>query len=87
MPITGVQPEGSAKTVALITLSRIEGMATVPQHAENTQLYVGTHGRSPGFVRDPLADAFQASVIEESYVNDAFTCAKEKIDAELAKTQ
>ena len=82
----GVQPEGSAKTVALITLSRIKGMSTVPQNAENTQLYLRTYGRSPGFVRDTLTDAFQASVIEDATVKDAFTLAKEKIDAELAKT-
>ena len=61
-------------------------MSTVPQNAENTQLYMRTYGRSPGLVRDTLTDAFQASVIEESSVKDAFAFAKEKIDAELAKT-
>ena len=86
LPIVGVQPEGSAKTVALITLSRIKGMSTVPQNAANTQLYMRTYGRSPGFVRDTLTDAFQASVIEDATVKDAFTFAKEKIDAEVAKT-
>ena len=61
-------------------------MSTVPQNAEITQLYTRTYGRSPGFVRDTLTDAFQASVIEDATVKDAFTLAKEKIDAELAKT-
>ena len=86
LPIVEASPDGRAKTIALINLSRIAGMSTIPEHAEDVANYPRWYGaKAPQFMRDTLAAAMQSVVICSAGLQEALDEAKAKIDAELAK--
>jgi ABC-type glycerol-3-phosphate transport system substrate-binding protein len=86
LPIVGVMPEGPAKTVNLINLSRIKGMSTVPDKAEGVvDVPRWNGGKANVFTGDTLTAAIQSVATGEATLEDAFAQAKAKIEAELAK--
>ena len=86
--IVGTMPEGSAKTVNLINLSRIKGMSTVPDKAEGVVDVPRWHGgKANVFTGDTLSAAIQSVVTGEAKLKDAFAQAKAKIEAEIAKAK
>jgi ABC-type glycerol-3-phosphate transport system substrate-binding protein len=86
LPIVEASHEGRAKTIALINLSRIPGMSTIPDHAEDVANYPRWYGaKAPQFMRDTLSAAMQSVVIGSAELQQAMDEAKAKIDAELAK--
>jgi ABC-type glycerol-3-phosphate transport system substrate-binding protein len=86
LPIVEASPEGRAKTIALINLSRIPGMSTIPENAEDVASYPRWYGaKAPQFMRDTLTAAMQSVVIGSADLQQAMDDAKAKIDAELAK--
>jgi ABC-type glycerol-3-phosphate transport system substrate-binding protein len=86
LPIVEASPEGRSKTIALINLSRIPGMSTLPEHTEDVANYPRWYGaKAPQFMRDTLAAAMQSVVIGSAGLQQAMDDAKAKIDAELAK--
>lgn len=88
LPIVQASPEGRAKTIALINLSRIEGMSTLPDHTKDTEKYPRGYGaKAPQFMRDTLNAAMQSVVIGSATLQQAMDDAKTKIDAELAKAK
>jgi len=85
LPIVEASPEGRPKTIALINLSRIPGMSTIPEHAEDVANYPRWYGaKASQFMRDTLAAAMQSVVIGSATLQQAMDDAKAKIDAELA---
>jgi len=85
LPIVEASPEGRPKTIALINLSRIAGMSTIPEHTEDVANYPRWYGsKAPQFMRDTLAAAMQSVVIGSASLQQAMDDAKAKIDAELA---
>ena len=86
LPIVEASPEGRAKTIALINLSRIAGMSTIPENAQDVATYPRWYGaKAPQFTRDTLTAAVQSVVIGSAGLQEAMDDAKTKIDAELAK--
>jgi hypothetical protein len=78
--------EGRPKTIALINLSRIPGMSTLPDHTEDLATYPRWYGaKAPQFMRDTLTAAMQSAVIGSAELQAAMDDAKAKIDEELAK--
>ena len=52
LPIVEASPEGRAKTIALINLSRIKGMSTLPDHTTDTVNYARGYGaKAPQFMQ------------------------------------
>jgi ABC-type glycerol-3-phosphate transport system substrate-binding protein len=86
LPIVEASPEGRPKTIALINLSRIQGMSTLPENAEDVAAYPRWYGaKAPQFMRDTLAAAMQSVVIGSAELQAAMDDAKSAIDAELAR--
>jgi maltose-binding protein MalE len=86
LPIVEASPEGRPKTTALINLSRIPGMSTIPEHTEDVVNYPRWYGaKASQFMRDTLAAAMQSVVIGSAELQAAMDDAKAKIDEELAK--
>jgi ABC-type glycerol-3-phosphate transport system substrate-binding protein len=88
LPIVQAAPDGPGKTIGLINLSRIKGMSSILADTDSVVNYPRFMGRkAPAFIRDTLSATLQSVLTNNVPVKDAFTQAKQKIDAEIAKKQ
>jgi ABC-type glycerol-3-phosphate transport system substrate-binding protein len=86
LPIVEGSPDSTAKRIALVGLSRIKGMSTLPKNTEGVVNYPRWYGsRVPGIAGEAFGDAFESAMIGKQSVADALRDAKERIDNELAK--
>jgi len=85
LPIVNASPEGSAKTIALINLSRIKSISAVPADAENVTVYPRWYGRkASAFTQQTMHDALDSVILGKATAQQAMTTAKQAIDAKLA---
>lgn len=88
LPIVEAAPDNRAKTIALINLSRLKGMSTIPKNTEGVRLWARwLGGKDPAFIGDTINTAYQQVVIGKSSVADAFTEATAKINEKLAESE
>ena len=86
LPLVGSMPEGAAKTIHHISISRITNMSTLPDHTENTLVYARFWGGKAGvFTRDTLNTAVDQVLLGKATAQEALNDAKERVDNELAK--
>jgi len=85
LPIVQAAPEGSAKTIALINLSRIKGISPVPADTENVTVYPRWYGRkASAFTQQTMHDALDSVILGKATAKEAMTTAKQAVDAKLA---
>jgi ABC-type glycerol-3-phosphate transport system substrate-binding protein len=86
LPLVGSMPEGAAKTIHHISISRITNMSTLPDNTENTLVYARFWGGKAGvFTRDTLNTAVDQVLLGKATAQEALNDAKERVDNELAK--
>jgi maltose-binding protein MalE len=77
-------PEGPAKDVDLMAISRIEGMSTIPENTTPFAWRCGWYGIEPFVFRDRMAEAMQEVLLGEKTTQEAMDDAKAEFDAHLA---
>ena len=80
-------PEGPAKDVDLMAISRIEGMSTIPENTTPFAWRCGWYGIEPFVFRDRMAEAMQEVLLGEKTTQEAMDDAKAEFDAHLADTR
>jgi ABC-type glycerol-3-phosphate transport system substrate-binding protein len=86
LPIVEAAPEGTGKTIALIQLSRIEGMSTIPENAEGVVQYPGWWGRyASAFTQRAVNTAMEQILLGEATPQEAMSEAKAAVDAEITE--
>jgi ABC-type glycerol-3-phosphate transport system substrate-binding protein len=84
LPIVNGSPEGTPKTIALINLARISNATSIPQDAAGVTLYPRWYGQKASkFTQQSIADALSKAILGSSSVKDAFSEAKQAVDAQL----
>jgi ABC-type glycerol-3-phosphate transport system substrate-binding protein len=85
LPIVNAMPAGSAKTIALINLSRIQSISADPADAVGVYDYPRWYGRkASAFTQQTLHDGLVSVILGKATAQQAMTTAKQAIDAELA---
>jgi len=86
LPIVEAAPEGTGKTIALIQLSRIEGMSTIPENAEGVVQYPGWSGRyASAFTQRAITTAMEQILLGDATPQEAMSEAKAAVDAEITE--
>lgn len=87
LPIVSASPGGTSKTIALINLSRIAGMSSVPPNTKNVVLYSRWYGRkASAFTQQTITNALSKAILGNATVKQAFTESKQAIDHELKES-
>ncbi len=84
LPIVAASPSGTPKTIALINLSRIANVSSLPNNAINVVTYPRWYGnKASKFTQQTIKDALNKAILGSASVKDAFAEAKRAVDAEL----
>ena len=84
LPIIERGPESTGKKIALITLSRLAGMSSVPENTEGVVTFPGWFGRyASDFTQRAITTATEQVLLGESTVEEALAEAKQAVDAEI----
>ena len=88
LPIVEQAPESTGKKIALITLSRLEGMSSVPENTEGVVNFPGWYGRfASAFTQRAITTATEQVVLGEATVEEALADAKQAVDAEITSAR